>query len=645
MMVRIMNSNTNINNISVFLREKILPFVQTPGQYLGGETNAVVKENFSGGKFCMIFPDTYSIGMSCHAVQVLYNIMNSQPNWVCERAFAPMTDMEKLVRAYNLPWFSLETKTALKDFDVLGFTLQHELCYTNVLTILDISQISITSENRAESAPLILAGGPCAWNPEPLADIFDAFIIGDGEQAQPLLCNKWRELRLAGVSRKEALHQMAAAFNWLYVPCCYKPDENFRPVPIYPDVPAKIEPAVVPDLEAYPLPVNPVVPWVEAVQDRVAVEVMRGCPWKCRFCQSNPIKRPVRIRKPETVCKAVEQSIAATGYEEVTLLSLSTGDYPKINEVIQKLDKLACGCPMSQQSELEQSQDDDLQNDLQNADNSTSESPADGKPQRYVRNFSVSVPSLRINRHLTKLGEVLRTQKHSGLTLAVEAAKEDMREIIGKPITNDDLLEGCKIAFSRGFQRVKMYFMCGFPGENNADLDAIFNLAEIVAKLGKDVSGRWPKVVISVSNLVPKPHSPFQWYPMQTREYFNEAGRYLRHRRLPTSISVKSHDVECSLLEGIMCRGDRRVGAAVIEAWKQGAKFDSWTDQFRPDIWEAAIETVGLDVKAILHKQKSPGDTLPWDFIEIRQGRQYLEKEFTQSLAEVERRKDAENQP
>lgn len=616
----------NPSQLSVFLRDKIFPYVQAPGQYLGGEINSVVKPNFHGGKFCMIFPDMYSIGMSCHGLQVLYHLMNLQPNWQAERAFAPQPDMEKLVRAYGIPWFSLETKTPLNQFDVLGFTLQHELCYTNVLTILDLSGVSITSADRAEDAPLILAGGPCVWNPEPLADIFDAFIIGDGEESLPQTCEKWRQLRQSGVSRKDALHAMAAEFEWLYVPSCYTPDESFCPVPIYDDVPAVIKPAIVPDLEKYPLPTKPVVPWVEAVQDRVAVEVMRGCPWKCRFCQSNPIKRPVRIRKPETVCKAVEEAVEATGYEEVTLLSLSTGDYPKINEVIKYLDDVSrCPCNSAQEEESD-------------------ELPPDGdisKVKRTARNFSVSVPSLRVNSHLTRLGEVLRTQKHSGLTLAIEAANEDMRVIIGKPITNDDLLEGCRIAFSRGFQRVKMYFMCGFPGERNDDLDAIFELAERVAKLGKEVSGRWPKISVSVSNLVPKPHSPFQWLPMQTRDYFNEAGYYLRHRRLPTSISVKTHDVAGSMLEGVMCRADRRAGKAIIEAWKRGAQFDSWIEYFKPRIWEEAFEATGLDVKAILHAPKTVTDRLPWDFIQIRQGRKYLENEFLQSMKEVEARKAA----
>ncbi len=591
-------------DLSAFLREKVFPYVQAPGQYLGGETNAIIKPNHTGGKFCMIFPDSYSIGMSCHAVQVLYDIMNRQDGWCCERSFAPLSDMEQLIQAYNIPWFSLETKTPLNEFDVLGFTLQHELCYTNVLSMLKLSHISILSSQREQSDPLVIAGGPCVWNPEPLGDIFDAFIIGDGEESLPLVCDKWRQLRQSGVARQEALHQLSAAFTWLYVSSCYKLDENFCPVPLYSDVPATIRPAVVEDLDKFPSPAKPVIPWVEAVQDRVAVEVMRGCPWRCRFCQSCPIKRPLRFRQPENVIKSVLDAVDATGHEEVTLLSLSTGDYPHINDVIAQLDAHLRPCGVS-----------------------------------------VSVPSLRINQHLTALGEVLRTQKHSGLTLAVEAAQEDMRVIIGKPIKNTDLLEGCRIAFSRGFQRVKMYFMCGFPGERKDDLDGMIELAESVAQLGKQVSGRWPKIVISVSNLVPKPHTPFQWHPMQTREYFKEAARYLRYRRLPSSITIKSHDVECSILEGIMCRADRRAGAAIIEAWKNGAKFDSWTEQFRPDIWEQAFLTVGLDVKSILHKPHQVQDRLPWDFIEIRQGRKHLEDQFNQSVLEINARQEQPSEP
>ena len=566
---------------------------------MGGELNSVVKTENVQGRFCMIFPDAYSIGMSCHAIQVLYALMNQQPGWACERSFAPQKDMEDLVRKYNLPWFSWETNTPLKDFDVLGFTLQHELCYTNLLTMLDVAGIPLYGKDRTDADPLVCAGGPCVWNPEPLADIIDVFQVGDGEKMLPECCAEWLELKQAGVPRQEALHRLAAAFDCIYVPACYRLDENFCPVPLYDDVPKEIHPAVVPDLEKYPLPVKPVIPWVEAVQDRVAVEVMRGCPWRCRFCQSCPIKRPLRFRSPETVVKAVEESIQNTGYEEVTLLSLSTGDYPRINGLISEL----------------------------NARMASS-------------GVSISVPSLRVNPKLATLGEVLKTQKHGGLTIAVEAALEDMRTIIGKPITNDNLMEGCRIAFSHGFQRVKMYFMCGFPGETEADWEGIIELAEIVARLGKEVSGRWPKITISCSNLVTKPHTPFQWYGMRTKDYFREASRYLRFRRLPSSISIHTHDIEGSLLEGVMCRGDRRVGAAIVEAWRNGARFDSWTDMFKPSIWHEAFETVGLDVESILHKDRVLGDRFPWDFIKIRQGQEYLEREYLQSQEDLKTRQE-----
>ncbi len=578
-------------NYSERLRYTILPQVQTPGQYVGGELNMVQKDPSSVlGRFCLSFPDTYSIGMSCHGLQVLYSAVNRMSDLYCERVFAPMRDMEKLLRENDVPLCSLETTTPLYEFDVVGFTLQHELAYANVLTILNLGRIPILRRERSEDAPLVVAGGPCVQNPEPMSDFIDAFLLGDGEESVPAVVREWAQLKTSGAPRHDKLRMMARNFPWLYVPDCYGHRlENGLEIP-YPEseeIPASIQQAVVEKLDDFPIPDHPIVPNVEAVQDRIALEIMRGCPWQCRFCQSNPIRRPVRSRKPESILACAKAAVASTGHNEISLLSLSTSDYPWFEKLTT-----------------------DLRTELKE------------------KNVAISVPSLRVNRHLAEVGETLSTERHSGLTIAPEAARDDMRRVIGKRITNEDLMAGCKIAFENNFQRVKLYFMIGLPGERPEDIDGMVELAQEIAQLGKDVSGRFPTVVVSVSNLVPKPQTPLQWFPMATREYLTLAQQYLRFRKLPRWIQIKYHETEGSLLEGVFCRGDRRLGAAILRAWEDGARFDSWSDQFRPEIWWNAMEAAGIDLNLFLHTPRTPEMRLPWSHIEIFQGFKHLEKEF-----------------
>jgi radical SAM family uncharacterized protein len=550
---------------------RLLPRVQTPAQYVGGELGAVVKDHGRvRGKLCLAFPDAYTIGMSWHGLQVLYHLMNRRDDWACERVFAPGTDMEQLLRQHQVPLYGLETFTPLPCFDVLGLTLQHELTYSNVLTILDLARIPLLSADRTLEHPLVIAGGPCACNPEPMSRFIDLFAPGDGEETLPAVCEAWLRLRRSGGDRASVLARMAAELPSVYVPQCYQRDDGSL-------VPAMIQPAAVPDLDAVPLPIAPIVPFVAAVQDRIAIEVMRGCPWRCRFCQSRAIKWPVRLRRVETIVEAAWESYRNTGYEEVSLLSLSTSDYPQFAELMRRM-------------------------------------------QETFRPLGVgiSVPSLRINEQLRTISELLNTDRHSGLTLAPEAAREELRRQIGKTIRNDDLYEGCRRAFQQGFHRVKLYFMCGLPGEQPLDLDAMIDMAETIARLGKELRGRPVTVVVSVSNFVPKPHTPYERLAVQRREYFREAHEHLRRRRTLRSVQIKCHDVEASLLEAALARGDRRVGAAIELAWRRGARFDSWSDRFQPELWWSALSEAGIDVEQLLHRAYPDDARLPWEHIGVR---------------------------
>lgn len=576
---------------------QVLPCVQTPAQYIGGELGAVRKDpGRVRGRLCLAFPDQYSIGMSHHGLQVLYALMNRRDDWACERVFAPMRDMEDLLRQHNLPLYGLESFTPLDRFDVLGFTLQYDLCATNVLTILDLGRIPLVAEERGLDHPLVIAGGPCVVNPEPMARFIDLFVIGDGEESLPQVCDSWLELRSSGVDRREALAEMAARLPFVYVPQVYQPefDPQGRQISVRPmrsGVPAIIEPAVVADLDATLLPTFPVVPFIECVQDRMALEIMRGCPNRCRFCQSTTLKRPVRLRKVETIVQAALETYRNTGMNELSLLSLSTSDYPYYDELVSRLQ--ATFRPLG---------------------------------------VSIAMPSLRINEQLRTVGDLLNTDRSSGLTLAPEAARDEMRHRIDKRISNDDLYAGCRSAMAKGFHRVKLYFMCGLPGECEEDLEGIIEMAETISRLGKEVRGRYTTVVASVSNFVPKPQTPFQWNGMQTREYFREAHRLLRQRVRFRDIQVKCHDVETSLLEGLLARGDRRMGLVIEGAWRRGARFDAWDDHLQPDLWWQAVAELNIDVDAVLHRPYPLDARLPWDHIAIRQGRAYLENAQLESL-------------
>ncbi|OHB72006.1 MAG: B12-binding domain-containing radical SAM protein [Planctomycetes bacterium RBG_13_63_9] len=583
-------------NLKDLVVTRLLPRVQMPAQYVGDELGAVVKDaGRVRGRLCLAFPDAYTIGMSHHGLQVLYAVMNRRDDWACERVFTPSADMEQLLREHGVALWSLETFTPVAQFDVLGFTLQYELGYTNVLTMLDLAGIPLVAEERTREHPLVIAGGPCTANPEPMARFIDLFVLGDGEQSLPQVCDLWLQLRRGGGDRETMLAEMAMRLPYVYVPRFYEPqgDRGF-PVPVWPGVPTTIEPAIVADLDAEALPTALVVPHVECVHDRITIEIMRGCPGRCRFCQSTTLKRPLRIRSVETIVRAALESYRNTGYNEVSLLSLSTSDYPHLDELLRRLQDVFA--PLG---------------------------------------VNISVPSLRVGRAWRTLGGLLSTYRRSGLTLAPEAASDRMRRQIGKRITNEDLYEGCRKAFGNGFDRVKLYFMCGLPGEEEGDLDGIIEMSETISRLGREVRGRPASVVANVSNFVPKPQTPYQFNAMERREYFLEAREHLHRRKRLRSVQLKCHDVESSLLEGALARGDRRTGRAIELAWRSGARFDAWNDRLRAGLWWEAFGQAGIDLEETLHTPCPTDTPLPWDHMAIHQGRAYLEREQRQSAAQL----------
>lgn len=586
-----------------------LPRVATPAQYMGGEVNSVAKDHrHVRGKLCLCFPDAYTIGMSHHGLQVLYTLMNADPRWACERAFTPWPDFEAVLRRHRLPLYGLETFTPLSEFDVVGFSLQYEVSYTNVLTMLDLGGVPHAAADRRVTDPLVLAGGPGAQNPELLAPFVDLFVIGDGEESLPWVMDRWvtlkeRALRDGDTShrrRLEMLAELAGSVPWAYAPAFYEFDYHADGTiaavhRTRSDVPTEIAPCTVSkDLDAIPLPTRPVVPFVQTPHDRIAIEIMRGCPHQCRFCQSTVIKRPLRVRSVETIVRAALESYRNTGTNEISLLSLSTSDYPYFEELVKRMHEVFA--PLG---------------------------------------VNVSLPSLRINHQLRSLPGLMQGARKAGLTLAPEVARDDMREQIRKRIKNDDLYVGCREAFKAGWQKVKLYFLCGLPGERPEDLDGIVEMAEAISRIGKEATGRYAEVTASVSNFVPKPHTPYQWNGMQTRDYFRWAGDYLHRRKSLRAVRVKQHDIETSLLEGILTRGDRRVAPALYEAWKRGARLDGWKECFNPDLWWAVFRDLGIDAGFYTHRQRSLGERLPWDHVNVKKGRAYLEKEQERSVIQL----------
>lgn len=572
----------------------LLSRVEKPARYIGSEWNMERKEVYDF-RFALCFPDVYEIGMSHLGSRILYRVLNDMDGVYCERCYAPWTDMEQALRDLKEPLFTLETKSPLRDFDVVGFSLLYEMCYTNVLTMLDLSDIPFLAAERDESYPLIVAGGPCTVNPEPIADIMDAILIGDGEELEPELVECVRQARRDGVSKRELLLRLSA-IEGVYVPSLYRPVyENNRYVRterLCEEAPEHPVRRVVRDLDHAKYIGRQLVPHMQIVHDRVAVEVMRGCTRGCRFCQAGYIYRPVRERTKETLLDQTRALVACTGYDEVSLLSLSTGDYSELHALLPRIIDDMAG-----------------------------------------QKVSVSLPSLRIDSILKDDLEKMQTVRKGGLTFAPEAGTQRMRDVINKNVTEEDLLRAVTDAFTAGWCGVKLYFMIGLPTETDEDIVGIAELARKVSncfyRLPKDKRGSGFRVTVSVSTFVPKPWTAFQWCAQNRQE---EIVR--KQQLLKTALKgVRGAELHChpsvlSVLEAVFSRGDRRLINVLIDAYRRGCRFDSWAEHFKPDAWAEAFEQNGLTMDGYAHRERDMQEPLPWETIDALVTVSYLRREW-----------------
>jgi len=582
--------------------ESILLQVRAPSQYIGGEFNSIVKDHQSVDiKIALVFPDTYDIGMSHWGLQVLYGVINKRPDALAERVFAPQTDMEQLMREKGIPLFSLETHTAVRDFDVVGFSLQYELAYTNILNMLDLAGIPLESSLRGESDPLIIAGGPAAFNPEPLADFIDLFVIGDGEEKILEIIEVLKTIEkgcpkkdlpavssLNKVRSRQAgkIRYLAEKVSGLYAPSlyqiAYKPDQTIKEIkPLSDGAPLKVLKATIKNLDDAFYPVSPVVPFGDAVHNRINLEIMRGCPHSCRFCISSAIKSPLRCHSVGKLLSLAETIYANTGYDEISLLSLSSGDYPDIDELIVRL------------------------------------------TNRFkAKRVGLSLPSLRIDERLMKLPGILNAVRKAGFTMAPEAGSERLRNIINKDIKDEDLYKGIRAAYQNGWRLVKLYFMIGLPGETMDDIRAIAEIIHKASKIGLEFSRQSGNINVTISPFVPKPHTAFQWTEMDTIDELREKQNVLKGLLRSRHIKVKMHLPERSFIESVFARGDRRLGRLLMAAYRNGCKFDAWDESFDFNKWAKSFEQVrqetGLewfnpDFYAIRKREFT--EILPWDII------------------------------
>jgi len=559
--------------------ERILPFVKKPARYIGNEVNSVHKPwDAVKTHFLLVFPDTYEVGLSNVGLKIIYDVLNSRDDVVCERAFAPWTDCEALLREHGIPLFSIESFTEARAFEIIGFSLQYEMCYTNVLNLLDLSDIPLTSEARTERDPLIVAGGPCTVNPEPVAKFIDAFVIGDGEEAVLDVVDKVQECRDGGRSRADLLRELAA-IEGVYVPSLYDEIRTKEGVfsglhPLEPSAPATIRKRVVKDLDSAPFPTRQVVPFIETVHDRFVVEIMRGCPRRCRFCQATTEYAPVRYRSIETIQRIVTEGLAATGYDELSLASLSSADHPDIENVVSWL------CDTSAPGML-----------------------------------SVSLPSLRVSSFSLDLAMKIAQTKRTGLTFAPEAGSARLRAAINKEMDEGALDDLVFQVFRAGWRTLKLYFMIGLPGETQEDLDGIVSMARSAAEIAHKVAGRRTTINVSISAFVPKPHTAFQWEPMVAADELRERSSYIRRKLKARNVKLSWRDARLARLEALFARGDRLIGEVLLEAWRRGAKFDAWTAEINHDAWDEAQRSVPTMSRNALEGY-AVSDTLPWQHID-----------------------------
>ena len=588
------------------LSDEILLSVQQPARYIGGEVNMRVKDPKKADiRFAMCFPDVYEIGMSHLGIQILYSMFNNREDIYCERVYSPWTDLDPILRENKIPLFTLETQEPVKNFDFLGITLQYEMCYTNVLQILDLSQIPLHTCDRTENDPIVIGGGPCAYNPEPLADFFDLFYIGEGETVYFELMDRYKENKKAGGTRKQFLER-AAEIPGIYVPAfydvTYKKDgtiECFRPnnehaMPV-------VTKQIVSDMDSVGYIEKPLVPFIKVTQDRVVLEIQRGCIRGCRFCQAGDVYRPLREHSLEYLKHYAYGMLRSTGHEEISLSSLSSSDYSQLEGLVNFLIDEFKG-----------------------------------------KGVNISLPSLRIDAFSLDVMSKVQDVKKSSLTFAPEAGSQRLRDVINKGLTEEVILKGAADAFESGWNRVKLYFMLGLPTETVEDMEGIALLSEKIAEayydIPKDQRNGKVQIVASSSFFVPKPFTPFQWARMCTKEEFIERANIVRgkFREMKNFKSLKYnwHEAELTVLEGVLARGDRRVGAVIEEAYRTGAIYDSWSEYFKNDVWMRAFETCGVDIGFYTTRERSLDEVFPWDFIDAGVSKEFLIREWNHAVKE-----------
>ena len=590
------------------LSDEILLTVQQPARYIGGEVNCVMKNpSLVDIRFAMCFPDVYEIGMSHLGIQILYDMFNRRDDVYCERVYSPWMDLDPIMREQKIPLFAVESQDPIKKFDFLGITIQYEMCYTNILQVLELSQIPLHAEDRTEEDPIVIGGGPCTYNPEPIAPFFDLFYMGEGEVVYFDLIDRYKEIKARGGSRKEFLEQ-AAQIPGIYVPgfydVTYKEDGTIEAMtPNNPHAPQTVSKQLVMDMSDTWYPEKPVVPYLRATQDRVVLEIMRGCIRGCRFCQAGMVYRPVRERSLEELKRLARTMLKSTGHEEISLSSLSSSDYTKLEGIVNFLiDEF------------------------------------DGK------GVNVSLPSLRIDAFSLDVMSKVQDVKKSSLTFAPEAGSQRLRNVINKGLTEENILNGSAEAFKGGWNRVKLYFMLGLPTETVEDMQGIAELSEKVAEVYYDTVPKEQRhgkvqVTASTSFFVPKPFTPFQWAPMCTKEQFLERASIVNHR-MKEMLNKKSlrynwHEADVTVLEGVLARGDRKVAAVIEEAYRNGAIYDSWSEYFNNDIWMKAFETCGVDIDFYTTRERSLDEVFPWDFIDAGVTKDFLKREWANAQAET----------
>jgi len=585
------------------VEREFLPFVRRPSRYIGGEINQIKKDLAQCDlTVALCFPDVYEVGMSHTGLMIIYNIINKMEGVAAERVFTPWVDAEKILREKKIGLFSLESKAALASFDIVGFSLTNELCYTNMLNMLDLGGINIRSINRGEDEPLVIAGGGISNCCEPLAEFIDLFVLGDGEKSVVELIELVKRGKESDLTKREVLLSAVKKFDWAYVPAFYEFEYNGTKIKSFrstvPELRQQFKNAVVEDFENASVPLRPIVAFAKAVHERVSVEIMRGCPGRCRFCQASFCRRPIRYRSIEKIINIAKACYEATGFDTVSLLSLSTADYPKLEELVAGM-------------------------------------------QAYFqdKHVGLSLPSLRVDQSaITGLAEALSAVRKGGLTIAVEAASENLRQIINKPIKDEDLFAAAEAAYRAGWQKLKLYFMVGLPGETEEDIKQIVRLSFELAKLRKKVDGRTGQINITVSWLVPKAHTPFGWLGQKPKSYFETAKQLILEEKKKLRakfLRFKFHDINRSVLESAIGRGNRRLCDVIEAAWRDGARFDLWDECFDYPLWQKAFEKFGMDVEKLAEREIGREEILPWEHLG-GQGKEYLLKHLEEAMKRIE---------